>query len=383
MIQRVIHGERLRVRRYFLIVASVAAAMASGCGRTISIAVATSPVVVSTPSTPRVISVVQNFGDSITCGYVSSPADGTGYIYSNEGYAGLFDTFLAVPATNLCRSEDQAADMSRVWVYPNAVPAAGASQLYTVMIGTNDANSCGGASGCMQNWAQALEASLAWLGLPPGDKALASSATTTGKWTADLGFGMATSDAAASITFKVNQAVAGRRLYVAYRVFDAGQVTPGNAALTIDGVATDTLHTQVATGHAISTLRGTTDTIFLETAPLGAAGVHTVTLTTSAAGGFFSVLWAGASTQNYASVSGAPRVMLAQITQTPVDALNPTVIAYNAMLAQIATSFTGEGLYLTTVPTYGALDLYTDMADGLHPNAQGHAKLAKVFESSL
>ena len=60
--------------------------------------------------------------------------------------------------------------MARLWV-PTVSPAADARQLYTVMIGTNDADLvCGGSSGCLGNWQGALTESLAWLALPANDK---------------------------------------------------------------------------------------------------------------------------------------------------------------------------------------------------------------------
>ena len=61
-----------------------------------------------------------NFGDSITCGYYATPNDGTGYMYSMQGYATLLDTALAAPQNYLCRGGDMAADMARLWVYPYA-----------------------------------------------------------------------------------------------------------------------------------------------------------------------------------------------------------------------------------------------------------------------
>ena len=110
---------------------------------------------------------VTNFGDSITGGWGSSAPQ--------LAYASLLDTAIASPNENLARAGDQAADMARLWVYPNATPSLASSQLYTVLIGTNDAYSCGGSDGCIENWRQSLAASLAWLAVPAGDKVLGNS----------------------------------------------------------------------------------------------------------------------------------------------------------------------------------------------------------------
>jgi hypothetical protein len=47
------------------------------------------------------------------------------------------------------------------------------------------------------------------------------------------------------------------------------------------------LSANVATGHAIATQNGGTDTVFSANVPLGAVGEHSVTITTGTGGGFF------------------------------------------------------------------------------------------------
>jgi hypothetical protein len=154
-----------------------------------------------------------NFGDSITCGYYATPNNGTGYMYSMSGYATLLDTALAAPQNYLCRGGDMAADMARLWVYPYAEPALGKNQLYTALIGVNDAHFCGLLTGCIANWSQALQASLAWLALPATDKitgaAMMGQANAgASAWEADLDFGAATTRNGATLSFNVQQAIA-------------------------------------------------------------------------------------------------------------------------------------------------------------------------------
>lgn len=304
-------------------------------------------------------------------------------MYSMNGYATLLDTATGAAPRDLCRGGDMAGDMAKLWVYPNAEPAVGASQLYTVLIGTNDAHFCGGSGGCLENWSQALAASLAWLALPQTDKVLGSAMTAvTGSWTADMGFGTATTDTGATLSFSVQQTVAGRMLYVAYRVFDATELAGGSAVVKVDGVPVMTL--SAASVQPIATQNGTTDTVFLASVPLGAVGQHQVTITTtSAEGATFSVLWAGASSRNYAAVSGAPTVVVGQITPTGNDDLNTVVGQYNAALGPLVAGLVNDGMNIVVAPSAQAFDPATDMSDMLHPNNAGHAKLAAVFESVL
>lgn len=326
---------------------------------------------------------VTNFGDSITCGYYATPNNGMGYMYSTNGYATLLDTATSAASKDLCRGGDMAADMAKLWVYPNAEPVVGANQLYTVLIGTNDAHFCGASGGCLANWSQSLAASLAWLALPEADKVLGSAMTAvSGAWAPDMQFGEATTGGGGVLSFNVQQAMAGRMLYVAYRVFDATERAGGSAVVSVDGVPAMTL--SAASVQPIATQNGTTDTVFLASVPLGAAGQHSVTITTtSAEGATFSVLWAGASSRNYAAVSGAPTVVVGQVTPTGNAELNTIVGEYNAALAPLVAGLVSDGMHIVVAPTANAFNPVTDMSDLLHPNNVGHAKLAAVFASAL
>ncbi len=332
------------------------------------------------------VSSVMNFGDSITCGYYALPNDGTGYVYSTEGYAGLLDAAIGKPAQNLCRAGDQAVDMNRLWVYPNAKPQLGGHQLYTVLIGTNDANSCGSSPGCLANWSSALTASLAWLALPASDKTLgAGIANKSGNWAADPdGLGIAATGPGNTLSFPVIQAVAGRTLYLGYRVYDAAPGSTGSASVMLDGMQVADLEEIASTGHALHTQNGTSDAVFVTAIALGAVGQHTVSLTTtSAAGAPFTFVWAGVSTGNYAAAVNGPRVILGGVTAATPALLQANIAAYNALLPTLVGQLTADGMDVEIAPTASALDPLTDLTDIVHPNNAGHAKLTAAFRGVL
>ena len=346
---------------------------ASSTGTSSSVASSNSTTVEVSATQQAAVRWVTNFGDSITGGWGSSAPQ--------FAYASLLDTAIASPSENWARAGDQAADMARLWVSQDATPSLGSSQLYTVLIGTNDANSCGGSDGCISNWRQSLAASLAWLAVPAADKVLGNSiAEQSGSWSPDLKNGIATKAAGASLSFNVTQAVSGRSLLVAYRVFDEGEGA-GAATVSIDGVTATTLSAEVTTGQAIDTKNGTTDTIFLAMIPLGEQGEHAITITTTTPG-VFSLQWAGVSSGSYAEVAGAPRVLIGQITSTGSATLNLTVNQYNAQLQQLIAALAGEGLNIQIVPTANVLQP-GDFTDELHPNDAGHLALAQTFAASL
>jgi lysophospholipase L1-like esterase len=221
-------------------------------------------------------------------------------------------------------------------VLPNASPALGARQLYTLMVGTNDAQSCGASTACLTNWRSSITATLTWLALPSSDKLLGSSLLDSASpWSADLDFGIATSAPAASLTFPVTQAVAGRTLYIAYRVFDSGIVTGGSATVQVDGVSVTVLRTIVDTGHSIHTK------------------------------------------------NGAPRVMVATLPASTDATLNSALQIYNTALSDLVPTLVADGMYITVVPCGSALDATTDYYDNVHPNDSGHQKLAATFKSAL
>ncbi len=325
---------------------------------------------------------VENFGDSLTCGFYAQPNDGTGLVWSLEGYAGLFDAWLGVPAQNWCRQGDTAADLSRLWVPFHSTPASTGNQLFTLMIGTNDAYRYGIPTDALQTYTQEVGAAVAWLAMPNSDKVLANAITQqVGTWSPDVGFGMMSTSAGASLTFNVNQAAAGRNLYVVYHVWAQPYGVAGKATISVDGTVQATVDESANSSVRIPTENGTSDTFLVRTVPLGAVGPHTVSFSSvGPSGSEIGLLWAGVAQENYVAVDGAPRVLLGLVPNSPSG--NQTFAAdnYSLQLGSLVPTLVADGMNVQIVPTSRVLDPGTDFADILHPNNAGHAKLAAAFE---
>ena len=59
------------------------------------------------------------------------------------------------------------------------------------------------------------------------------------------------------------------------------------------------------------------------------------------------------------------------------------VQAFNAAIPGIVASHQALGRNVIYVPMYEALNISTDLADGLHPNAQGYQRMAQAWDTAL
>ncbi len=325
---------------------------------------------------------VANFGDSLTCGSFAQPHDGTGYVWFLEGYAGLFDTYLGVPSQNLCRGGDTAADLARLGTLFGTSPTSAGNQLYTVMIGTNDAYLYGAPQNALQAYTAEMGAALSWLAIPNSDKVLANTITQqTGSWSPDVDFGLMSSDAGAALTFNVDQVVAGRNLYVVYHVWALPYGQAGKATISVDGVVQATVEESQNSLVNIPTQNGAMDTFLVQAVPLGAVGQHTIAFSSiGPAGSKVGLMWAAAAQRDYRTVDRAPRVLVGLIPNSPSGNQRVAADTYNLQLKTLIPALVADGMNLAIVPTDRVMNADTDFADNLHPNNAGHAKLAAAFE---
>ena len=335
------------------------------------------PGPVATPGANSLLGNVVNFGDSITCGAYAGPPE--------SSYTVLLDAHFQGTNSDLCHFGDQAADMAWNYVYPNAAPTTTESPTVTAMVGTNDAHFCSTLfPGCLQNYTLSLYGSIAWLALPRTDKLFAQSASVsrTGSWSAfDLpiaGLGLASTGVGDTLSFTVTQAVARRRLYLAWH---GSANDSGSAALFLDGTQIDTLVTNGGTEHTIATNNGGVNSVLAQGYPLGAVGKHTVlirTLPHSTDVGSFALYWAGVSSRNYI-LPHSPRVLLGGVLRFQRGDEDTNTGALDAAAQSVAGTLSADGLDVEYVDTRDAVNPFSDMADGVHPNAVGHANLAAAF----
>ena len=311
------------------------------------------------------------YGDSITVGYpLPNPAT-MAYPFLLTAAKNLFLADRAISA-------DQACDIPTRQIFPNAdSPSTSSKTLYTVLIGTNDADAKGsGAYEAVFNLCD--QASLAWLATPLESKVLASAATVSGASHIDTasGYNAVTTDAAAaSLTFHFTRATPGA-VYVWYRIVDANA---GTFTVALDGGSPMLLTT--GTTPMIATHNGSSSSLALLRLPGVAAGSHSLVLTqTSANAAGMSVVAIGMPAT--VRPSGAPRVLAGTVPLQlagggpPCD-LNPAVcLAYTADVTANVALLASDGL---DVELFDSRKYMTgtaaDMADQVHPNALGHQEI--------
>lgn len=320
------------------------------------------------------------FGDSITSG-IGVSTDVQRYSFLTGNILGLTTRDQAFPG-------DEACDIFPHSLGPEAefTPLFG-SPLYSVLIGTNDAD-VGGAGAYEATFKACHSAVLAWLGTPretmvvPGDAALSGS----GGWTAApqdyfqatrgalgssrLPVAFAPVGAAGSLAAKVT--TTGAPIYLWYVIDDLAAASDC-FTLAIDGQSAGATYcTRPAT--LIATQNHTTASIALVRIPV-TAGAHTVTASTTTGG----VALAGVGTLP-APGTWAPPIILSHdvpVQQPALQIATPaTQLAYTADVIADETPLRADGMLLLHVNnrTYMTGDP-TEMADGLHPNALGNEEL--------
>ena len=78
-----------------------------------------------------------------------------------------------------------------------------------------------------------------------------------------------------------------------------------------------------------------------------------------------------------------PKVKLFVASIIPMTGHEPDVQAFNATIPGIVASHQALGRNVVYVPMYEAMNINTDLADGLHPNALGYQHMAQAWERAL
>jgi len=278
---------------------------------------------------------------------------------------------------------DESADV--VWrIQSGDNPAViGTPALYTLMIGTNDADQHGVAPTTWEaNYKLFHTAALAWFGIPASAKVAGSTATTSGTCSNETTFSLVTGEKctanASTLTFS-SVVTTGAPIDIWYRVISADT---GTFTYAVDGGATTSVNTAppidfntVVAHHASS--------MGLIRVTGVAAGTHSIVFTQTNAG-TMSILAVGSlPSLTYTSL---PAVGAADVP----NQLDGTKAAATAAYAVDALTdirlLAGDGLNISYAPVNSTLQATTaaaDMFNTLHPNDVGHLELYRSFRSAM
>ena len=321
------------------------------------------------PSSPS----QQLFGDSITYGVgASAPAN---------DYAQLLAAAKSwTNVTNSAVDGDQAWDQA-THVIPKVVAQGDVS---TLLIGTNDFRTYQSDASKRHEWQWAHQALAAWLAIPDADKVKPAGMTLFGA-TWDTGgayIGSARSYAAAETAAAT---VHGRTAYL-WTIAQGGNTS--TYKVTVDGRAYGTFSTAPAA--SMTTINGIAYGSRLHRFSGLGDGPHTIVVTTVSADGSNPVYVTAAAGSSGIHATSGPTVVVGTIyrftsagygTYGGSDAINRQ---YNAVVVSNVRQLQEDGLNVALADVEGVIDPSTDLAsDGVHPNDNGHRKVADAFVEAL
>lgn len=315
-------------------------------------------------------------GDSITAG---TAASGFPTFYTSRIAADIGAT-----VTNRAIGGAQACDMADLQTFAFENPGQVQNVLYTVQIGTNDANVKGtGAYEAVYNLCH--RAAIAWLAVPSTFKVMAPSMTTTGTWSADTtytsGAGNGEQSTTNGSTLTGSITTFGAPIYVWYRVKDSWA---GTFTYAVDGGSPVSVNS--FTTPAIAVQNGGTQGVGLLRIPVS-VGVHAIVFTvTSATNASNVVSILGIGTASNLATWNGPRVYVGGVPKQQNDLKSSITAQYDADAQANVALLQSDGLKVFFVPIRNFLNSTTDMNSTntpLHPNDAGMAHLRDAYESVM
>jgi hypothetical protein len=285
-------------------------------------------------------STYHSFGDSIT--------------HASPSYANILATANGWTLTNYAQNGYRGCDMGSQ-VSPHENPGASGNPLYTILIGTNDAQAVkiGAHERIYQN---CVEASASWLSIPITSKVPATACTATGSWSADdrnfvPGLGLQSSSSGNTLSCSI--AARGGVLYAWYLLTRSGG---GVFTYSVDGGAPVPLNV--------------TPDAYLQYPGFGlirvtglSAGRHAMQFTVTRSGGIVSILGVGTPAS-----TPCCKVLIGGVLRQQNDRQAADTAAYNTDALDAASTLIGDGLNVAFVPVRHYVNDKTDMRDTLHPN---------------
>lgn len=305
------------------------------------------------------------FGDSNTSGHGVS---------SSSAYPALLSDALSEPKTVIGNSGHMAADQS--WrLYP---VLASDENIYTIMLGTNDAQHYGTNATKRQAFINFMRAIMVWCTSP--SKVIARSGPTlSGAWsnTPVNSIGLMTTTANSTLTATVT----GSTVYVGY-ILQNLAASEGIFEVRVDGVLKATVSTN---GTAIgNTLIGQP----YAPACLRISGLsdepHVLQIKSLDSRAVF-IEWVAGSTQ-----PSAPKVYVGNVIKRSSAAYgngnsDANVQAYNTAIVALIAELASDGKDIRAVDTYSVIVPATHLqADGIHLNSStGHPAIKDAFLSVI
>lgn len=305
------------------------------------------------------------FGDSIP--------DGTGASVEANKWRNVLASQLSVSITNLAHGGDMVGDQTNE-VYSVATGAGGVS---LIQLGVNDQRVYGESATKQAYFRDGLRNHIAWLALASKQTAR-SVGGETGSWanTGILGIGRSSTAVNSTKTFTVS----GTSVYVGLIIVDTAGAA-GTYEIRVDGTL---MGSYSANAPGVSTTLQGSPYPYNERLHRFAGlsnGAHTVQVKMTGPSNLY-VQWAAGNAQ-----SVFPRVFVGNIIRPngyQWGGSLANIQAYNADTAQTVADLRADGLDVTLVDLYSAIDPATDLhADNLHPNDAGHAKIAAAFRSAI
>ena len=319
-------------------------------------------------------SLYHAYGDSITAGYgLSDP----GLVY-----ASLAAAYNSVALSDNAISGDESCDVTTRQIFPDAdSPALTSNGLYSLLIGTNDADIRGPGAGEL-TFNLCDQADLSWLATPLEYKVLATSSAVVVAGASHVetvdNFNAVTTDGlGASVTFPFTRTFAAA-VYLWYRIDDSNT---GTFTCSVDGTPFAML--QVAPVTAIRTQNGTRTSVAVLRMPLVAAGAHALSCTQTSAGpnGMGLIAIGGPPP---AGTLKRPRLLAGLLPLQLNTGREAILAAYDADIRSNVALFAGDGLDIELFDAAAYMTGTTsDLSDALHPNALGNQEIFKAFQQVL
>lgn len=306
------------------------------------------------------------YGDSITFGVGSTAVGGVyvnGYIRTLATYQGRTISIQAVAGSMVY---DQS-----LLIFAQNVDSTFTSSM---MFGTNDCRVYLDDTYRKDCFTSGYLACMLWMAVPAANKVLPNNAACTyvsGWGTSSFGsiFSRFTTTVGATVTVPFS----GPVVYLNIMRTD-GNVAAGE--VRIDGVLRSTVN---FAGPGTGTLLSPSPTGGVGPSAIRIGGLtdgpHSLELKITSVGGGGSATFLGISTP---PPSGSvPRLNVMTIIRSSDSSTDARVAAYNTLISTNVAILKGDGLDVVLSDTNAVINPLTDLADTLHPNDQGHNKIAR------